>query len=294
MKQGIFGLVLALIASAALAGQPVTITNPSNSQAANVDTTTPGTSEPGVVVRCIGCSSGSFTGAVTMASGAVASGAYSTGWDADCTASPTTYSLCYWASQIYTGVTTAISGQSSHGVNIGGVEGLAAIGASTAQYPDVVGGLASGESGNVEAWKVDISGNGYVDVTNTITSSPVAAATGGATPVSILSANSTNATNVKASAGTLYHISLQNDSTSALAYAIFFNSAGTPTCTGTPYYGPILIPYVGSTGNNGSGVIEDIAIGLNFSTGIAYCLTTAPGGTGSVAANQVSGGLGYK
>lgn len=124
--------------------------------------------------------------------------------------------------------------------------------------------------------------------------SPAAAATGGATPASVLSANSTNATNVKNAAGTLYHISLQNNSTSALAYAIFFNTASTPTCTATPYYGPILLPFVGSTGNNGSGVIEDIAVGMNFPTGISYCLTTAPAGTGSVAANQVSGGLGYK
>lgn len=121
-----------------------------------------------------------------------------------------------------------------------------------------------------------------------------ASATGGATPVSILSANSTNATNVKNGAGTLYHISVQNNSTTAVAYLIFFNTATTPTCTGTPYYGPILIPYVGSTGNNGSGVIEDIAVGLNFSTGISYCLTAAAAGTGSVAANAISGGLGYK
>ena len=79
-----------------------------------------------------------------------------------------------------------------------------------------------------------------------------------------------------------------------MGYIIFFNTASTPTCTGTPYYGPVLIPYVGSTGNNGSGVVEDIAVGINFSTGISYCITTAPGGTGSVAANAISGGLGYK
>lgn len=124
--------------------------------------------------------------------------------------------------------------------------------------------------------------------------SPTATATGGATPASILSANSTNATNVKNGAGTLYHISVQNTSTTALGYLIFFNTSTTPTCTATPYYGPVAIPYVGSTGNNGSGVIEDFAVGLNFSTGISYCITAAPAGTGSVAANAISGGLGYK
>jgi hypothetical protein len=167
-----------------------------------------------------------------------------------------------------------------------------------------IGGLqwspvAGSDGTDVRPIKTDSSGDVIVEPGNTANTTPwlvwpQAATAGGATPVSILSANSTNATNVKSSAGTLYHISVQNDSTSSLAYIIFFNSSSTPTCTGTPYYGPILIPYVGSTNNNGSGVIEDIAIGLNFSTGISYCLTTAPGGTGSVAANQVSGGLGYK
>lgn len=123
---------------------------------------------------------------------------------------------------------------------------------------------------------------------------PAASPQGGATPVSINSANTTNATNVKASAGTLYHISVQNTSTTALGYLIFFNTASTPTCTGTPYYGPVAIPYVGSTGNNGSGVIEDFGVGLSFTTGISYCITTAVGGTGAVAANAITGGLSYK
>lgn len=123
---------------------------------------------------------------------------------------------------------------------------------------------------------------------------PAASPQGGATPAGVNSANSTNATVLKASAGTLYHSGLQNNSTTSLAYAIFFNTATTPTCTATPAYGPVLIPYVGSTGNNGSGVIEDFAVGMSFTTGISYCLTTAPGGTGSVAASQVTGGLSYK
>lgn len=124
--------------------------------------------------------------------------------------------------------------------------------------------------------------------------SPTATATGGATAASIVSANSTNATVVKNGAGTLYHISVQNSSTTAFGYLIFFNTGTTPTCTGTPYYGPVLVPFVGSTGNGGSGVIEDFAVGLNFSTGISYCITTASGGTGSVAASAITGGLGYK
>jgi hypothetical protein len=78
-------------------------------------------------------------GAVT-----VGVGGYAAGWDADCTATPTTYSLCYWASQIYTGVTGAIPAQSSHGVLIGAVEGPSATGSAEPSNPVSVGAESSG------------------------------------------------------------------------------------------------------------------------------------------------------
>lgn len=156
------------------------------------------------------------------------------------------------------------------------------------------GSIANTSFGATQAAAANLNATVVGTGTFVVQDSPTATATGGATAASIVSANSTNATVVKNGAGTLYHISVQSSSTTAFGYLIFFNTGTTPTCTGTPFYGPVLIPFVGSTGNGGSGVIEDFAVGLNFSTGISYCITTAPGGTGSVAASAITGGLGYK
>lgn len=207
--------------------------------------------------------------------------------------------------------TTSINGVTT--LTGAGASGTGSQRVTVAQDTTTVAGSAPGTAGTASANVLTVQGvasmtpvqvsqataanlNATVVGTGTfaVQDSPTATATGGATPASILSANSTNATVVKNGAGTLYHISIQNTSTTALGYLIFFNTATTPTCTASPYYGPVAIPYVGSTGNNGSGVIEDFAVGLNFSTGISYCITTAPAGTGSVAANAITGGLGYK
>jgi hypothetical protein len=125
------------------------------------------------------------------------------------------------------------------------------------------------------------NGNGVV---------PSAGATNGATPYFLASAASTNATNVKASAGTLYHISIQNKS-GAIEYILFFNSASAPTCTGTAVY-EITVPSTSAT--IGGGIVEDFAVGMQFTTGIGICATTAIGGTGSVAANDLTINLTYK
>lgn len=111
--------------------------------------------------------------------------------------------------------------------------------------------------------------------------SPVAAATGGATPFTLTLANSTNATNVKNAAGTLYHIAVYGV-TATPAWLSLYNNAGTPTC-GTGIVYQVLIP---ANSTSGAGAVEDFGNGMNFSTGIAYCVTTGIAGTGSVAANS--------
>lgn len=181
-------------------------------------------------------------------------------------------------------------------VNLAEVGGSAIALGQTTMSASLPVAIASNQSALTVAQAMAANFNATVVGTGTfaVQDSPTATATGGATAASIVSANSTNATVVKNGAGTLYHISVQNSSTTAFGYLIFFNTGTTPTCTGTPFYGPVLVPFVGSTGNGGSGVIEDFAVGLNFSTGISYCITTASGGTGSVAASAITGGLGYK
>lgn len=122
--------------------------------------------------------------------------------------------------------------------------------------------------------------------TNTVGgTTPVASATGGATPSTVISAATTNATNLKGSAGTLYHLAGYGN-TATPAYLSLYNTAGTPTC-GTGIVYEMLIP---SNSTSGAGAVEDFGVGLNFSTGIGYCITTAAAGTGSVAlgANIIS------
>jgi hypothetical protein len=117
----------------------------------------------------------------------------------------------------------------------------------------------------------------------------IAGTTGGVTPFTLTAANSTNATNIKASAGTLYHVGVYNNS-ATLAWVSFYNTAGTPSC-GTSIVYQTMIP---ANSTSGAGAVEDFATGMAFGTGIGICITTGIAGTGSVAASAYVVGLGYK
>lgn len=118
---------------------------------------------------------------------------------------------------------------------------------------------------------------------------PVPGTTGGLSIFYLTAANSTNATNVKASAGTLYDVELSNNS-ATLAYVSFYNTAGTPTC-GTSIVGQAMIP---ANSTSGAGWVSNSGLGKAFSTGIGICVTTGIAGTGSVAASAYTITLGYK
>lgn len=120
------------------------------------------------------------------------------------------------------------------------------------------------------------------------TTQPVGGATGGLTKFKLTAAATENATNVKASPGTLYNISVFGISATP-AWVTFYDTAGVPT-PGTGVVWEALIP-----GNaNGAGSVTDIAVGLAFTTGIGICVTTGIGGTGAVVANVFVVNLGYK
>jgi hypothetical protein len=163
-------------------------------------------------------------------------------------------------------------------------------------------------SGNVAIPRTDGSGNTVVTGTVGITGTPNVALTSvsagvGIIPIapstqagtlshSAILANSTNATSVKASAGTLFEISVYNNS-ATIAYLKLYNSATAPTCgSGTPV-ARYLIPGA-SSGGAGSNV--NITLGKSFGTGIAYCVTTGIGDTDTtaVAANAYLVNLTYK
>jgi hypothetical protein len=83
---------------------------------------------------------------------------------------------------------------------------------------------------------------------------------------------STNAANVKASAGTVYHIAASN-LTSTVYYLRMYNLATSPTCSSsTGFIETIPIPASTAVG----GRERETVIGQAFTTGVAYCITGGP------------------
>lgn len=122
---------------------------------------------------------------------------------------------------------------------------------------------------------------------DTVQVAQVPATSGGASIFHLISAATTNATNVKASAGQLYGWSISNTNAATL-YVKLHNTAGTPTAGASVVY-VIAIP--------GGGVSNiDLATGLAFGTGIG--ISTVTGVTDAsavaVAVNDLNINLHYK
>lgn len=131
-------------------------------------------------------------------------------------------------------------------------------------------------------------GNTAVAASNPVPVVNVNATSGGDTIGKVLSAGSTNATSLKASAGQVYEYDLYNNA----AYAVFihfYNKASAPT-VGTDV--PVFTIGLAAT----SGRHTQIGNGLPFATGIAYAITKGAADTDSVAvlAADVTGFIGYK
>jgi hypothetical protein len=122
--------------------------------------------------------------------------------------------------------------------------------------------------------------------------SPSPQTTGGLSIYRLLSAATTNAANVKASAGQLYGWYVSNTNAAARFLKIY-NTASAPTAgSGTPVM-TIAIPG-GSTAGAGSNV--EFTNGIAFSSGIGITVTGAVGDTDTtaIAANEVILNLLYK
>jgi hypothetical protein len=122
--------------------------------------------------------------------------------------------------------------------------------------------------------------------------SPYPTTNGGLLIQRILSAASTNATSIKASAGQVYTIYATNLN-AAVRYLKLYNKASSPTVgTDTPV---MTLPIPAST--TGAGFVLDTGgMGITFSNGIAMAITTgvADSDTGAVAANEIVINLLYK
>jgi hypothetical protein len=112
-------------------------------------------------------------------------------------------------------------------------------------------------------------------------------ASGGLTTFHLVSAATTNATSVKASAGQLYGWYIYNSNAAARKVA-FHNTAGTPTA-GASVFMTITIP-----GSSAANVFTDF--GIPFSTGIGITTTTGLADTDAtaVALNDLTINLFYK
>lgn len=140
------------------------------------------------------------------------------------------------------------------------------------------------------------SGTWTVQPGNTANSTPwlttdTPATSGGLAMSATISAASTNATSVKASAGQVYGIEVFNTNAAA-RFLKLYNKASAPTVgTDTPVK-VLTIP-----GNAaGAGMVISFDKGLAFGTGIAFALTTgvANSDTGAVAANELVVNIDYK
>lgn len=139
--------------------------------------------------------------------------------------------------------------------------------------------------------------NGSLTDTNTIavaTLQATALATGAGTECPIVSAASTNSTSCKASPGNLYGVELYN-TTTTVYYLRLYNSSGAPTCSSaTGFIRSIPIPPASAAGQIG-GLVRQLAMPVNYGTGIGYCITAGSSSTDNNAAvTGLLGALLYK
>lgn len=120
---------------------------------------------------------------------------------------------------------------------------------------------------------------------------PTASTTGGYTPFKLISAASTNATNIKASAGTIGYITASSINAAA-RYLKIYNTAGAPTVgTDVPVHTFIIPGNTAGTGTN----IPLPGPGISMSTGISIAITTGitDADTGAVALNEIAVNIGW-
>lgn len=118
---------------------------------------------------------------------------------------------------------------------------------------------------------------------------PYAHTAGGTTPVTYVSAASTNATLVKNSAGQIYTVICTNVNASPRYLKLFDKSSAPTVGTDVPVQN-YMIPA------NSNGFVIALPMPLQFTSGIGFAITTGIALTDSaaVAANEISVNIGYK
>lgn len=189
------------------------------------------------------------------------------------------------AAQPVTG-TVAVSGTTAltpgvAAANLGKAEDAAAASGDTGVFVLAVRRDTPATNASAAADYAEFAVNGV----GALWASQASVATGGATMYRLLSAASTNANNIKASAGKIYKIWVTNTN-AAVRYVKIYNTATAPTAgAGTPI---LTLAVPGNTAGGGA-VFDAGDVGANFSTGIGITITTgaADADTGAVAANEI-------
>jgi hypothetical protein len=109
----------------------------------------------------------------------------------------------------------------------------------------------------------------------------IAGTNGGASVVGNIAANNTTAVVVKASAGTVFGVQLYGIG-SAPAYLKLYNATSATCGSGTPVK-RLMIPAASTAANGAGSNITFGASGINFGTGITYCVTTGIGDADATA-----------
>lgn len=174
-----------------------------------------------------------------------------------------------------------VTAQANSGVDIGDVTINNAAGASAVNIQDG-GNSITVDNGGTFAVQATLGAEttkviGTVNVSTGQTITDVPATSGGLSKFHLVGAATTNATNVKASAGQVYAITAFNIGATPI-YLKFHNTAGTPTA-GASVTDAFLVP--GNT--SGAGVVINFDKGIAFSTGIAITTVTGITDASSVA-----------
>lgn len=174
---------------------------------------------------------------------------------------------------------TAYAGSGSASV-VAGIKGL---------YAAVTGAIPAGTA---------IIGKVGIDqttpgTTNAIAAQPTPVTSGGLATYFLQPAASDNHANIKNGAGQIYHVAVTNNS-ATINYVRFYNAAtGFNACnSATNLIYQLAIP----ASTSGAGFVQDISMGIAFSTGISICVTSgyATTDTTSATASAMSVMVGYK
>ena len=147
-----------------------------------------------------------------------------------------------------------------------------------------VGGSASLPAGTNLIGKTGIDQT-TVGTTNGVTLVP--ATTGGLTTYHLVSAATTNPTNIKASAGQVYGWYIYNSNAAARKVA-FHNSASAPTAGASIFYALVIPPA------SGANVFSDVGIPFSAGIGITTVTDLTDAGTTAVALNDLIINIFYK